>query len=264
MAPSPIPHALVVPSSVAYQGMTIPIHGLWNQSPPEGDYLVNFSINWLVQTNNQTAVRCDLAGNSPVALSQIVALSVDNTGSGSDVEFLFPDTGSRLVVSAYDQGVFPVFTNALSFYVIAPVATNVDLTIFNVHNSIPPVIAAPTVQTQAHGAVGALSVLPGSTNPIIGGNLSGTLTGFQITLNLSGNTSGNATQIDTQIQDGTGTVLAHQFLMAAGSTTAAQLSAQTFSQSGLNLRFYNGLFLYCTSMTGSLALASVNLFYSVP
>jgi hypothetical protein len=110
---------LQIPAFVQYQGVTPILRGLWNQKPVEGDRFISAEIDWgtLGGTPPYTCVQFQLSGNSPVALSQIVALSIDNGRCGSDADFIFPDSGFVLTVAAHNQGIFPVFTNALSFYV---------------------------------------------------------------------------------------------------------------------------------------------------
>jgi hypothetical protein len=110
---------LSIPAFDQYQSPMFPLRGLWNCVPREGDKFVNVEIDWQTTTKT-TCVQFSLSGNSPVALSQIVALYVDNGRSGSDVDFIFPDSGFVLTVPAHNQGMFPVLTNALMFYASAP------------------------------------------------------------------------------------------------------------------------------------------------
>ena len=74
-----------IPAFVQYQQPMFPLRGLWNNAPPEGDYFINCTLDWAAV--DATAVQFSVAGNSPVALSQIVALAVDNSRCGADVDF---------------------------------------------------------------------------------------------------------------------------------------------------------------------------------
>src|SRR5258708_37754783 len=123
---------VTIPAFSQFQGQLFPLRGLWNKRPPEGDQFINAEINW--GTANTAAIQFSLSGNSPVALSQIVALYVDNRRCGVDVDFLFPDSGFLLSVPPHAQGLYPVLTNALMFYVIGTGAATVDVTILQILN----------------------------------------------------------------------------------------------------------------------------------
>jgi hypothetical protein len=111
---------------------------LWNAKPPEGDRFRNAEIDWITTRGSLTAVQFLLSDNSPIALSQIVALCVDNSRSGADVDFLFAGSGFLLTVAARTQGLYPVFSNALMFYAIAASAAAGDITTIQILNSLPP------------------------------------------------------------------------------------------------------------------------------
>jgi hypothetical protein len=126
-----------VPPFPQLQAPLIPLRGLWNAKPFEADRFCNGEIDWITTTGGLTAVQFSLSGDSPVALSQIVALCVDNTRSGADVDFLFPGSGFLLSVAARTQGLYPVFSNALTFYAIAVSAAAGDITMIQILNSLP-------------------------------------------------------------------------------------------------------------------------------
>jgi hypothetical protein len=127
-----------VPPFAQFQAPLILRRGLWNAKPPEGDRFCNAEIDWITTRGSLTAVQFLLSDNSPIALSQIVALCVDNSRSGADVDFLFPSSGFLLTVAARTQGLYPVFSNALMFYAIAVSAAAGDITMIQILNSLGP------------------------------------------------------------------------------------------------------------------------------
>lgn len=246
---------ITIPPFDQYQAPIVPLRGLWNSKPPEGDKCALCEVDWLTTTRGR-AVQFLFSANSPVALSQIVAVAVDNRGSGYDVDFVFPDSGFRLTIPAYNQGIYPVFTNALMFYLVAAVGVVVgNSTNFMVFNSMPPPVALfPTaMQTQDQvtsidlGVLGSTQVIPVGTN--------GTLNGFIITLNFS--TTGT---VGMQLIDGQGTIL------WSDSTTGVAGGSQTVSISNLHIRFVNGVSFVInnTTFTSHAASGNVNLFFTSP
>jgi hypothetical protein len=241
---------LSIPAFDQYQSPMFPLRGLWNSAPPEGDKFVNVEIDWLVTTKS-TAVQFSLSGNSPVSLSQIVALSVDNSRSGADVDFIFPDSGFVLTVPAHNQLVAPVFSNALMFYASAPAAIAGDVTIIQILNSMPPPVPiAPSVQ-QNHAGIAGITIANGTT-VVVPAGVNGTLN--TISLTVSGSAAGVA---QLALTDGTGkSVWVANVQTAAGSSTP-------IAASGLAVRFVNGLNLVITGATAAGAIVG-NVYYSVP
>lgn len=237
-----------------------PLKGNWNRLPPEGDKLLNAEIDWLSNTTN-TAYQFQCGGNSPVALSQLVALYVDNRRCGSDVAFWFPDTGFELVVPAHNQGLFPVFTNALQFYAIALNAAAGDVTILQILNSLPPPISLlPASQTTAlvtssmgFNIVNSIQMIPVGT--------SGTVTG----LSIQGIVNAGATNpgsFHLFLIDGTGKEVWEGLLSAptSGSSTI------NINLTGIDVRFVNGLTVTANGQSNVLAFSqgSVNVYYTTP
>jgi hypothetical protein len=233
-----------------------PLRGLWNRVAVEGDQFVNVECDWLVSPPGN-AVQFSLSGNSPVALSQIVALAVDNGRCGADVDFIFPDSGFVLTVPAHNQGVFPVFTNALMFYASAPASAVGDITIFQILNSLPPPIPIAPSEAQNHVqitgepiTVGSLVVVPAGVN--------GTLNTLSLSIAISAGAGGENGQF--QLFDGTGRVLWSGYYVA-DAATAYNIPVNL---SGMSLRFINGINLVTlagTTLTGGI---NVNVYYSIP
>lgn len=254
---------IVIPPYVQYQAPLVPLRGNWNIAPPEGDRFITCEIDWGSMGGPDNCVQVQLTSNSPVQFSQIAAINVDNSLCGSDVQFLFPDSGALLVVPAYNQGLYPCFTNALQFFVTAPAAGSgsgsADRTIFQVLNSLPPgFIAIQPIQLQTSTSAQSVSLGANSTQPLIAPPSDGTLTGFNIVA--TGTATGSPSTATIKLEDGTGRVL------WAGSVTfeANQSASVPIAITGLRQRFYDGLYLVIGAATTTGATASVNVYYTVP
>ena len=241
-----------VPPFVQYQSPMFPLRGLWNRAPVEGDQFVNVEIDWLLSPPGN-AVQFALSGNSPVSLSQIVALSVDNGRCGADVDFLFPDSGFVLTVPAHSQGLYPIFTNALMFYASAPSAALGDTTIFQILNSLPPPIQIAQSGSQNHAYASGISPANGTTT-LAAPPASGTLNTLNITA--ADMSAGTGTLI---IEDGTGKVL---FVMALSFATAG--TTQIWPVTGLDVRFTGGLFAVVTGSTITTGTLVINAYFTTP
>lgn len=248
---------LTIPAFSQYQAPMPPLRGLWNATPKEGDRFVSAEIDWITTTGGYQAQQFSLSGNSPVALSQIVALTIDNALSGADVQFMFPDTGHQLIVPAGTQGTYPVFTNALMFYASAPAAIAGDRTVFQVHNSMPPPVPVAASRTQNHASVGAIPPTNGTTTVAPAGT-NGTLNSVII----SGDAQAPASIVSEALtlQDGTGKTLWGTIV----AVPANQVINFTYPLTGINARFVNGLYLVVGASSVTSGFAFVNAYYSTP
>lgn len=232
-----------------------PLRGLWNKKPDEGDQLIPVEIVWGSYPAGQ-AVSFSLSGNSPVAFSQIVALTVDNARCGSDVQFIFGDSGFVLQVPAHTQGVFPVFTNGLNFYAVALNAGAADTTAAFVHNSMPPPIAMLPSSVQQTAAVTGFPATNGD-HVLLPPNVNGTLINFGFDLAVSVATVQEGALFE--IVDGRGTNLWTDFL----NVTAPGVI--TVAVNGLSVRFFGGLLLRIAGSTiGANGSVNLNIYYTVP
>lgn len=255
---------VVVPPFVQYQAPLVPLRGLWNKAPKEGDRFIQAEINWTVTTKAGNAVQFELSGNSPVAFSQLVALMVDNSHCAVSTVFLFPDSGSELVVPAFNQGLYPVITNALMFYVFAVGAVLGDRTILQALNSLPPplaiqpYIAPPSPPTQNAAATG-IALNANATTAVIAAGISGTLTGFSV--NISCSAGAAAAFVNVSLADGTGKTLWSVNI----EVPINQSTNMPNDLSGLNLKFSNGVNIVVFGSTGvSNGFVVTNLYYTVP
>jgi hypothetical protein len=248
---------LTVPPFSQFQGNLFPLRGLWNKRPPEGDYFVNAEIDW--GTANTSAIQFALSGNSPVAMSQIVALYVDNRRCGVDCDFLFPDSGFLLTVPAHAQGLFPVLTNALMFYAIGTGAAGADVTIVQILNSLPPPLALIISTAQNNVAITGINATVNGTTPLIAATINGTLNTLAISVDLTAGATAGTVQIS--ILDGTGAAVWANFFGVPASTTINI----PINLTGLNLRFRSGLNLVVTGSANlTVGAVDVNAFYSTP
>jgi hypothetical protein len=238
---------------VQYQAPLFPLRGLWNTPPAEGDRMVAAEIDWGVTVPIGRAVQFALSGNSPVAISQIVALQVDNTSNAVDLQFQFPDSGYVLNVPAYAQGVFPVFTNALMFYVSAPGAVVGDRTLFQVFNSMPPPIAVQVSEQQEYSAVAGVSLSANAITQLIPAGVSGTIETIAGNINVAAAIVGNA---DIHLIQGDGTLL--------WISNAAADMAGAFQVGPVRIGFVNGVRVQTLNATITAGSLLLNLYYAVP
>jgi hypothetical protein len=246
---------VVVPPFVQYQAPLFPLRGLWNRRPDEGDKFVNIEIDWQAGGGANNAVQVALSGNSPVAFSQIVALSVDNGRCSVDTHFIFPDSGFQLTVPSFVQGNFPVFTNALMFYVSAPNAGAGDVTLCEVFNSQPPPVVLPTDLNQQFSAVAIAGLGVGSTQIIPAGVKNGVVENIEMSVSLLAAGTANVILID-----GLGSIIWRGLLQAPAAIPTFQLSVP-----GIQVRFANGLSFQVQTSTLATSGIAINVYYtSVP
>lgn len=247
-----LPVSQTIPPFVQYQQPVVPLRGLWGTAPPEGPYFVNFTLDW--GSLAQPAVQFSLSGNSPVALSQIVALAVDNSRCGSDVDFLFPDSGFVLTVPAHNQLISPVFTNALMFYAIASGAGVNDLTVFQALNGMPPPIPIQPSEVMNHVSETGIPLHQTSNAiiPVLAAPTSGLLTGFSISWGSSTDTNPST---NLELIDGTSKIL----WAGTINTTQGQINVNP-----LNVRFSQGISLGILGSDYSSGTIFVNLYYTSP
>jgi hypothetical protein len=248
---------LTIPAFAQYQQPVVPLRGLWNAAPKEGDKFANCEIDWgmLGGSPAYSCVQFQFSGNSPVAFSQIAALYVDNSRCGSDVSFIFPDSAFQVTIPAHTQGLVPVLSNALMFYANAPGAVSGDVTIFQACNSMPPPIPLAASSAQNHASVTGINLAVNASTVLIPAPTSGTLNTLALSLTLA--TAGG---VQVELQDGAGAFL----WVENFSAIAAQVSLNiTVNLAGLALRFKNGLnFIVAGSTTTGNCIA--NVYYTTP
>jgi len=247
-----------IPAFVQYQSPMFPLRGLWNRPPVEGDQFVNAELDWLTTTNGVNAVQFSLSGNSPVALSQIVSLSVDNGRCGVDVDFIFPDSGFVLTVAAHNQGLYPVFTNALMFYASAPGAAAGDITILQILNSVPPPVQLTATSAQNHASLGGIPANVNGPVQLVAAGVSGTLNTLQISVGAATTAAAGAAALT--LTDGAGHTLWQTYVDMPPNSNATI----PYNLNGLALRFVNGLVLTIAGSTLTGGYVTANAFYTAP
>lgn len=248
---------IIVPPFVQYQAPLPPLRGLWNAVPPEGDRFISAEIDWGQTVKLGQAVQFQLSGNSPLAFTQIVAFQVDNTRNASDATFLFPDSGYTLVVPAYCQGTFPVFTNALMFYCASVGAVTGDRTVFQALNSMPPPVAVQESAIQENNAVVGIALNANATIPVVPAGVNGTLE----LVNLSVSGLGPTGSCQIALLDGNTPPKVLYITNATANTAGAPVY---FDIGPIRVGFVNGINVVISGTTLTGGLLIVNVFYGVP
>lgn len=252
--------ALSVPPSKNYQSPLIAVPTKWDQTPVEGSKLIPCEVDWGVMGGPSNCIAFNLQNNATLNFSQIVALSIDNSACGSDIEFIFPDTTETLSIPAYTpKTIVPVFTNQTQFWLSSPNAQSEDVTRFSILNSMPPPIAVPTTQEQNVSVYNNVLIFTTGSQQLVASSIDGTLE--NAFLSYAGN-SGSAGEATWEIIDGNNNVIAGGTILQG----AGLVMSPIFNVNDVRIRFQNGLSLTWTT-TGSLSSSSaigVNLYYRTP
>jgi hypothetical protein len=162
-----------------------------------------------------------------------------------------------LTVPAKNQGTYPVFSNALQFYVYAAGAALGDSTVFQVLNSMPPPVPVQATLQQTHGAAIEIALQTNATTAIVPVGVNGTLTGINLQISALATASNGVT---VELRDGNNNQVWHAALaFPTGEST------QNVPVSGIRLRFVNGLNVIVSGTSGiTSGTMSVNLYYMTP
>lgn len=248
------------PPSVNYQSPLNFIPAFMRRPPAEGDQMIPCEIDWGTMGGANNSVHLNMANNATLAWSQICGLIVDNSQSGSDVTFFFPDTGVTTTIPAYSPySIVEVATGAKELFVIAdgPTVLSTDITRFTLLNFPPAPVSVSVSQEQNTSSTTGVDAGTASTT-LVPSTVSGTLTSEEISIAVAASNTGNATWI---LEDGTGKVIDQgQLQISSGSKVNLVLSSRT----GMNVRFSQGLKLLCTQSAVIGGTYSVNLLYRTP
>lgn len=254
-----------VPEAVNYPSPLNAVPTRWGNDPNEGPKIINCEVDWGTMGGTSKTVAFNLQNNATLNFSQIVALAVDNSGCGSDLQFSFPDTETTISIPAYaPYTVIPVFTNQTQFYLQSPNSESEDVTRFAILNSLPPPIAVPTTQEQSVASSDAFDATTSGTRQLVATGISGTLEAMDIE-GFIGSTGSNAATTTIQLKDGLGNVV-HSF---TGGTYSNSLNG-SFSNisvarlTDLRVRFQSGLVLSWTNVTTNTMFLASNLYYRTP
>jgi hypothetical protein len=249
---------IVLPPSVNYPSPLNSIVCRWDNEPSEGNRFIPCEVDWATMGGADNAVSMQLYGNAAQTLSQILALSVDNSGCGADVQFVFPDTSQVYTIPAYEPAcVLPVFTNALSFYVICPNAATEDVTRFSVHNSLPPPSSLSVSKEQNIATSGTIASNVATSTQVIPLGVNGTIEALSITAQLNGS-SNAATEV--QLIDGNNIPV---WTGQVSSNNSVNVNLTLANLSDLSVRFNGGLTFKVSTAIAAGAFA-VNVYYRTP
>lgn len=256
---------IVVPNAKNYISPLVMQVSRVGLEPTEGRRQINCEIKW--GDYSTSAVSINLQQNATLALTQIIALSVDNSQNGADVQFVFPDSQDVLTIPAYNPKVIvEVFTGSRQFFVQTTLngqtVLSADTTRFIILNYLPPPIAVPTSEEQNVAALAAI-VAGGATVPttqLVANTISGTLENLYVYRGSPQSGLAGPGSQTWAIQDGTGKVYAN------GTFAGGNLSSwnvPVLQLVGLRYRFVNGLqFVQTGDNLGG--TWSVNAGYRIP
>lgn len=252
--------SLTIPPAKNYASPLVALPSVWNKAPTEGSRVVPAEVDWATMGGPSNCVNFNIAALASQTISQICALSVDNSLCAADVTFVFPDTGQTYTVAAYEpQAVFPVFTNQTQFFLTSPLAVGADTTRFAILNFLPPPVALPLSVEQNSASVGGVTITGAGTTQIVPATTSGTIEALNIIAVVAQATS-NFNDLFT-LKDGTGkTIWNGNFAGNVGSFADATL----ISQSALSIRFVNGLTLTQAGGFTPGGTLSINIYFRNP
>lgn len=241
----------IIPPNVPYQSPIVSLPAFWDRVPIEGARLVPIEIDW--QASGASCIAFNVGNLSTNPISQIAAMTVDNSASGNDVAILFPDVGQVLDIPAYETVTATVFTGGTAFYVQNIGTPSTDTTRIIVHNTVPPVLSIPKSEFSASAGANGVSLGAVSTTPIIASTVSGTLECLSITVFNGSTVAGGAAMF---LQDGNANVLWELTVNFAANQNGVFNVANI---NGISWRFNNGLFLVVSSVVGPLNDAGVTV-----
>lgn len=245
--------SLAIPASVNYPSPLVAVPSYMQDEPNEGRKQVPCEILWGSMGGTLKCVSFNLQNNATLNISQISTLKVDNSASGADVVFIFPDTSDTVTVPGGAPYVLvPVFSNATQFFVSAPTALSGDVTRFQILNyQTEPVDVPAGVEAQPANSSGV--VLDGSgpvtTQLIPASVVTGTLE--TILLGITPNVALGANSKSTfTVQDGNGNNFINAWSFFIFSATPPTPSNTIINIPSANWRFQNGLKVIFTPVSG--------------
>lgn len=245
-----------IPVSINYPSPLTPIPANWHKEPLEGKSQIGGEVDWSTMGGADKTVAFNVGGNAAAPFSKVSAISVDNSQSGADVTFIFPDTGQTIPVPAYQAGTYPVFTSGTQFYVSAPNALNVDKTTFVIHNSMPPNFSIPKTIFQATAVVTDVAMVNGNTQ-VIPATITGSISGINIQAQ-GGAAAGWGAGVT--LVDGN----ANEICFAQVGGNNNYVSQTVIDQTNVQVRFQGGLQATVLVNGGPNGQFNINLLYRTP
>lgn len=255
---------LTVPPAKNYSGQLIAVPAFWDREPIEGARMIPCEILWASMASAGLAVSFNFQTNAPQGMSQMVALSVDNSACGADVEFIFPDTGYSFTVPALDPyTVVPIFTNGQQMYVVAPDADPEDVTRFQIHNKMPPPVAVPRSTLAEIGTPFAVALANTAGFQLIPAGVSGTIETLHVPVSSMTLVSTAVTGTQITFFDGNGSI-ATALIGGGFFANNNNLNLNLFQLDNLSIRFVNGFKMGITGCTSGAGLIFPNVTYRTP
>lgn len=243
--------AYVIPQPiVTYNNPSAPVASVSFVEPREGKFLIPVEIDWDGTTKT---FLINVQGITTQPFSQIVMLDVDNSLSGADVTFYFPDTQDTLVVPAESGGLFPVFTRLLQTYASSPGALATDVTRFRFLNYRQEPISLPPPEFS--DVATALNLTAAGTTALIPAGVSGTLVGYSVNVGLQAG-AGDGVWTGTLKDHATGMVI-DQASVTVGSN--ATFFGIVLNAAGIALRFSSGLDFVITNSATAFVSQQANV-----
>lgn len=250
-----------VPNAVNYPSPLNAVPSRWASDPVEGPKIINCEVDWGAMGGAEKTLNFNLQNNATLNFSQIVALAVDNSECGSDIQFSFPDTETTISIPAYaPYTIVPVFSNQTMFYLSSPNAESEDVTRFGILNSLPPPVAVPTTEEQQFANSYQADITSSGSLQLIPTSVNGTLENVMIACDIYDTSVGTSGTVVMTLKDGKGNVIARG--SAATFATAANVSL--FQGQMLRVRFQNGLVVQWTSVSIVNGALTANAFYRTP
>jgi hypothetical protein len=252
---------VTAPPAKNYSDPLVAVPTIYRNAPNDGNRMIPVEILWGTMGGPNNCVNINLQNNATLNFTQIVALAVDNSQCGADIQFIFPDTSETTTIPAYSpKTIIEVFTNATQFYVLAiGTILSTDISRFSIHNSLPPPIAVPTSQEQNTASANNLDITAAADLTLVASTVNGTLEALDVNVWLANSSNKQAIM---QIKDGTGKVIWGGQVSSNGTDNT---NFHLTDLNNLSVRFSHGLVLHISSSNlpaGSRAI--VNLFYRIP
>lgn len=236
---------------------------VWKTAPAGGPKSIPVEIDWASMGGTDKVVQFNV-GNAggTIGFETLVALHVDQSACGADIEFVFTDTQETYTVPAYSpNSIFPIFTKSLEFYVISKLfgedVEPADTTRFSIFNFVPPPISIPTSEEQAHNGIASIPLDGATVSQLLTVATNGTLE--EISIQACGPVVGGGT-VQIVIADGNSRTLA---VAAVSSGAITNLNAMVLNLSGIHARFQGGITM-TQSGSNMGGILSVNTFFREP
>lgn len=254
--------SITVPPAVNYQSPLIAVPCRTLNVPKEGNKMISCEVDWSTMGGSENAVSFNLQNNATLEFSQVIALQVDNSLCGSDIQFIFPDTSTTTTIPAFSPySIVEVFTNQTMFYLYAAGAEAEDISRFSILNFLPPPISISVTPEQNAVVVSGIAGQTVGDTALVGPTISGTVETIQVFGSILGESS--TKQVAWNIQDGNGKVIAGCSNNANGDET--NYNSIITDLQDIRIRFQDGLtFNILASNIAAGSIFSVNLFYRTP